>query len=345
MENEDFLEVDPRIPGQNYVCLSVINPEKFTKQKEVFFATKYMQYVFNDQERDTTEFRKKMMDNRNISYNSIKEGYDDWKFTREQELEDEFHKICDYQTTMRSIKIRGTYDTIREAKKKAALLQRNDPSFHVFVGQVGYWLPLMANPQQIDDQEYVNKELNTLMGNYKQNIEQRDVLYQQMKEDRLEEARKEVARKKREHREKLKKEQEREPEKMENTTGKIGQLRDLLNTVDENVIATEKKKFENTHQKLQSSEEPVTITDITLEEEGGATKDDLTTEEHTEEGGATKDELPTLAQQIENEYAESQKQDEQSVNNFSAGNMENLEKIDPWLQRKMDQKNAEQNNQ
>ena len=68
------------------------------------------------------------------------------------------------------------------------------------------------------------------MENYKQNIEQKDILYQQMKEERLEEARKEVARKKREHAQKLKEEQEREPEKMENTTGEIGKLRNLLNT-------------------------------------------------------------------------------------------------------------------
>jgi len=187
MENEDFLEVDPRIPGQNYCCLSVVNPETFCKQKEVFFATKYLHHIFNDQERNSQEFREKMKDNRNITYENVKENYDDWKYTRTQELEDEFHKIKDYQTTMRSIKVRGTYDTIREAKKKAELLQRRDPNFHVFVAQVGYWLPIEANPTQVQDQEYTNKELNTLMENYQKNIEQKDILYQQMKEERLDE--------------------------------------------------------------------------------------------------------------------------------------------------------------
>ena len=31
---EDFLEVDPKIPGQNFVCLSFVSPEKVLKQKE-----------------------------------------------------------------------------------------------------------------------------------------------------------------------------------------------------------------------------------------------------------------------------------------------------------------------
>lgn len=319
MEKEDFLEVDARIPGQNYVCLSVVNPEKFIKQKEVFFAMKYMHHIFNDQEQISTDFREKMINSHNISYNSIKESYDDWKYSREQELEDEFHKSCDYQTTMRAVKIRGTYDTLREAKKKAELLQRRDPSFHVFVGQVGYWLPLLANVHQIEDQEYVNKELNTLMENYKQNVEQKDILYQQMKEERILEARKEVARKKREHAEKLKEEQQREPEKMENTTGKIGELRNLLNTVDENVLETERKKFENNHMQTNETNQ-VEINEV---HEGGASK-----EEPVEQ---------SLEDQIQNEYSEAQQQNKESLNNFTADNMTNLEQMDPWLRRKMEQ--------
>ena len=38
---EDFLEVDQNIPGQNYVCLSFVSPEKILKEKEVFFNTSF----------------------------------------------------------------------------------------------------------------------------------------------------------------------------------------------------------------------------------------------------------------------------------------------------------------
>ena len=39
-EKEDFLEVDKPIPGQNYVCLSFVSPEKIVKQKELFVFTR-----------------------------------------------------------------------------------------------------------------------------------------------------------------------------------------------------------------------------------------------------------------------------------------------------------------
>ena len=47
---EDFLEIDSKIPGQNYVCLSFVSPEKVLKQKEIFFMTKFLEYIVNDQE-------------------------------------------------------------------------------------------------------------------------------------------------------------------------------------------------------------------------------------------------------------------------------------------------------
>ena len=45
---EDFLDVDIIIPGQNYVCLSFVSPEKFLPMKEVYKATKFLHYVFNN---------------------------------------------------------------------------------------------------------------------------------------------------------------------------------------------------------------------------------------------------------------------------------------------------------
>ena len=46
-EKEDFLEVDKPIPGQNYVCLSFVSPEKIVKQKELFVFHKYMESRYN----------------------------------------------------------------------------------------------------------------------------------------------------------------------------------------------------------------------------------------------------------------------------------------------------------
>ena len=65
---EDFLEVDSNIPGQNYVCLSFVSPEKILKDKEIFFASKFLHHVFNDKERKYEDIRKKMSESINITY-------------------------------------------------------------------------------------------------------------------------------------------------------------------------------------------------------------------------------------------------------------------------------------
>jgi hypothetical protein len=52
-----------------------------------------------------------------------------------------------------------------------------DRSHNVFVGQVGYWLPWDPNPDAVTESEYMEKDLNTLMKQYKQNEVQRDMFY------------------------------------------------------------------------------------------------------------------------------------------------------------------------
>ena len=40
---EDFLDVDKSIPGQNFVCLSFVSPDKVVKKKEEYYFYKYLQ--------------------------------------------------------------------------------------------------------------------------------------------------------------------------------------------------------------------------------------------------------------------------------------------------------------
>ena len=40
---EDYLKVDKELPGQNYVCLSFVSPNKVLKRKETFYVHKYLQ--------------------------------------------------------------------------------------------------------------------------------------------------------------------------------------------------------------------------------------------------------------------------------------------------------------
>ena len=193
---EDFLESDNKIPGQNYVCLSFVSPEKILKQKELFFATKFLDYVINDNEQSSQDFRDKMLNKQVLSYDVIKKLYEDWKYLKNDDLEHDFFEINEYKTSMRGLKIRGTYDTYKEANVRAQILRRKDPSFNVFVGQVGYWLPWDPECESVQEQEYQEGQLNELVKKYKENLDNRDNLYDQVKNERIEKAKKEVNAKK-----------------------------------------------------------------------------------------------------------------------------------------------------
>ena len=194
---EDFLEVDSKIPGQNYVCLSFVSPEKILQKKEVFFVTKFLDYIMNDKEVIATDVRKKMMsEDLKIEYKNIEQLYDDWKYSKNEYLETEFFELNDYKTSMRGLKVRGVYDSSKEANVRAQLLRKKDPSFNVFVGQVGYWLPWDPACETVPEQEYQEGQLNELVKKYKENINSKDDLYEQVKNERIEKAKKEINAKK-----------------------------------------------------------------------------------------------------------------------------------------------------
>ena len=194
---EDFLEVDSKIPGQNYVCLSFVSPEKFLKQKENYFMCKFMENFFNTDDLLTTEVREKMLKkDYKFTYENINEMYKDWKFGKTESLEHDFYELSDFNTTMRTLKVRGVYDTQKEASVRAQVLRKKDPSFNVFVGQVGYWLPWDPEPNAVQEQEYQEGMLNDLVKKYNENLDNRDDMFEQEKKDKIERARKEVQAKK-----------------------------------------------------------------------------------------------------------------------------------------------------
>ena len=123
---EDFLEADDAIRGQNYVCMSFISPEEVLKNKNIFFVHHFLKSLTKKYELEESELLEK---------------YKDFLYVNQENLEKDFHAENDFQTTVRGIKIRGVYDTMREAQIRAKVLQRKDKLFNVFVGQVGYWLP------------------------------------------------------------------------------------------------------------------------------------------------------------------------------------------------------------
>ena len=77
-------------------------------------------------------------------------------------------------------------------------LQKKDSSFHVFVGQVGYWLPFNPIADKIEDEKFINDGLQELMQGYKENAVNKDILYEEDKRDKLKRAAEELAKAKEE---------------------------------------------------------------------------------------------------------------------------------------------------
>jgi hypothetical protein len=176
---EDFLEVDSQIPGQNFACLSFLSPEKIIQKKELFILHKFIKDLFKSN-KDEIE---------NLSNDDLIKKYEDFSYSNTLALTKEFGEENEFLTSVRGIKVRGVYDTQKEANIRAKVLQRMDNNFNVFVGQVGYWLPWDPNPDEIKDQEYGESELNNLMHEYQKNQEQKDIFYNEQLQQRKKDTR------------------------------------------------------------------------------------------------------------------------------------------------------------
>jgi len=191
----DYLDQDPPLRGQNYVCLSFVSPEDVIKKKEVYFFEEFLKGFSADMSEWFANMSAKFPEETD-TLKGIKERYsyvfdaskmvDEYHFfvnNNNARLDDEYHKMNDFQTSIRGLKVRGVFDTIREAEVRAQVLKKLDDKFNVYVAQVGCWCPWSPNPDDIGDQEYAETHLNTMMKKYKENQDKRDVFYMERKRD------------------------------------------------------------------------------------------------------------------------------------------------------------------
>lgn len=167
---EDYLEVDPPIPGQSYVCLSFVSPEDMIRKKTVFEARKFVESVLAR----TKSGELKLED---APAELTVDKYLDYAISNEEENTKQFNDENEFKTSVRGVKIRGVFESLKEAQRKAKVLQTRDPTFHVFVGQVGYWLPWDPNPDNIENQEYAEQHLNEIVKKYKENRQAKDEIW------------------------------------------------------------------------------------------------------------------------------------------------------------------------
>lgn len=77
-----------------------------------------------------------------------------------------------------AFKIRGYFQTVKEAQEVAEKLQKQDPHFDIFLGEMGKWMPFDPNVDTIDEQIYREKELNELMSGYKKQRDEQNKIEQ-----------------------------------------------------------------------------------------------------------------------------------------------------------------------
>ena len=197
----DYLDEDKPLRGQNYVCLSFLSPEEILKNKDVYYFERYLENFSKQMEEllsglaekykeDAGSFTVIRENNAKIFNGSeLQEDFRFYKRAHAETIEKEFHTENQFQTSVRGIKVRGVFETLKEAQVRAEVLRRSgDTRFDIFVGQVGVWCPWSPNPEDLQEQEYAESQLNTLMKQYKENMDLRDQFYETRKQEKLDEA-------------------------------------------------------------------------------------------------------------------------------------------------------------
>ena len=124
----------------------------------------------------------------------------------EDELQKEYDEKNSFKTSVRGVKVRGVYQSRQEAEMRASKLHKSDSNFHVYVGQVGYWLPWDPTADKIEDEHFTDSQLNELMQKYKENNVNKDIFYEDQKRDKIKSAQEERLKKEKENKEEKEKE-------------------------------------------------------------------------------------------------------------------------------------------
>lgn len=197
-----ILDQDAPIRGQKYSLISFVSPEDVILQKDIFVFKKFLEHFSTDVEvllngilscpsLQNEQSIKDMVSNVRERHACIFNHEDmalELAFFKNQNgdaLEAEYQEKNDFQTSIRGFKIRGSYETLPEAKVRAENLSRLDKHFNIFVCEVGCWSPWSPDPNDISDSEFRDARLNTLLQKYKEAGELRDVVFEGRKNEMI----------------------------------------------------------------------------------------------------------------------------------------------------------------
>ena len=152
---EYFLKSDMPIPTQYWALVSFVDPGKVLEDKKLYYLWNF----------------EKVNHGLTSSFEEFKKAFLDFEYANEDRIENEFERLQDFTTTKRGFKVRGVFAQGRETemKARAKTLRRMDPGHHIYTCQVGEWGIWDPNPDKIEEEDFLNEELNTMMQKKKEN--------------------------------------------------------------------------------------------------------------------------------------------------------------------------------
>ena len=180
----DMLDEDKPLAGQKFTCVSFVSPEQIIKSRELFNFQQFLKqwdmnkslekfnhflsflaYKYNlnfdNITKDLQEFCKD--EKENLFLTTLEDDFKNYIDTNEDKLEQQFSKEHSFQTSVRGLKVRGSYPTQEEAEMRCKLLREVDPNHDVYAGPVGLWMPFHPESYKTGRVEYLEDELNQLM--------------------------------------------------------------------------------------------------------------------------------------------------------------------------------------
>ena len=179
----DLCDEDPTIASQKFVCLSFVSPEKILKQREQYIFEKFVQQwefsksiekfgdflnflsfkykikmddIMNDMKEYVTEEKS------HLKSFSIENDFKNFMDKNEDRITEDFNKKHEFNTSVRGVKVRGSYSSQAEAELRCKKLRENDPHHDIFVGPVGVWMPWDPDAYKTGRVEFMEDELNQL---------------------------------------------------------------------------------------------------------------------------------------------------------------------------------------
>ena len=125
---------------------------------------------FSDMIVDEDEFVTECRRRYDIDEEEIMDKYKIYLVKNRTQLDSQFDEAHDDQTSVRGIKVRGTFASLKKAEERSEAMREFEPAVHTFVAPVGKWLPLDVNADEAQDQKHMLGELNDFMHKHYESV-------------------------------------------------------------------------------------------------------------------------------------------------------------------------------